>query len=214
MSKAEIEVMLQPTLRKSARGWSVLVWIYLAFIAVTLVCEGMSMYAYRSEPVMLAVLATMTVLTAGFLAYGIHIASELTAIDRSDSSLVDALRQRLRFYHTRYELWLWMLTATIPFLSFAVSALADADQGPYRINKPWLFTAFTAIQVTCMYIILKVGHYPLIREQKAILADMESQATTETDRVRTLKRTWRLWGALAVLVGVVLLILGILRATS
>jgi hypothetical protein len=214
MSKAEIQVMLQPTLRKSARGWFLLVWVYLAFIAITLVCEGMSMYAFRNQPVMLAVLAAMTVLTAGFLAYGIHIASELTAIDRGDRSLVDSLRQRLRFYRTKYEIWLWMLTATIPFLTFAVSTMADADQGPYRINKPWLFTAFTAIQVTFMYIILKIGHYPLIREQKAILADIEHQATTETDRIRTLKKTWRLWGALAVLVGVVLLILGILRAIS
>ena len=214
MSKAEIQVMLQPTLRKSARSWFVLVWIYLAFIAITLVCEGMSMYAFRSQSVMLAVLATMTALTAGFLAYGIYIASELTVIGRSDKNLVDSLRQRLRFYRTKYEIWLWMLTATIPFLTFAVSTMTDADQGPYRINKPWVFAGFTAIQVTLMYIILKIGHYPLIREQKAILSDLESQVTTETDHVRTLKKTWRLWGALAVLIGVVLLILGLLRAIA
>ena len=214
MSKAEIQVMLQPTLRKSARSWFVLVWIYLAFIAITLVCEGMSMYAFRSQSVMLAVLATMTALTAGFLAYGIYIASELTVIGRSDKNLVDSLRQRLRFYRTKYEIWLWMLTATIPFLTFAVSTMTDADQGPYRINKPWVFAGFTAIQVTLMYIIVRRGHYPLIREQKAILSDLESQVTTETDHVRTLKKTWRLWGALAVLIGVVLLILGLLRAIA
>jgi hypothetical protein len=189
-----------------------LVWIYLAFIAVTLVCEGMSMYAFRTDAVMLTTLATMTVLTLGFLAYGIYIASELTAIDRSDSSLVDSLRSRLRFYRTKYEVWLWMLTATIPFLSFAVSTMNDADEGQYRINKPWLFVTFTAVQVTFMYIILKIGHYPLIRQQKAILSDIESEVTTETDRVETLKKTWRVWSVLLVIVGVILLVMGILRA--
>jgi hypothetical protein len=214
MTKAEIQAILEPRLRRSVRGWSLLVWVYLAFIAVTLVCEGMSLYAFRVNPVMLAALTVMVLLTLGFLAYGIYLLGELAAMDRADNSLVTALKRRLRFYRTKYEVWLWMLAVTIPFLSFAVSTMMDNQDGQYRINRPGVFIAVTAAQLVFMYVVLKIGHYPLMRQQQAILSDLESQVTTETDRVEAMKRTWRRWGLLLAILGTVLLVLGILRAAG
>jgi hypothetical protein len=190
------------------------VWTYLAFIAGALVCEGMSLYAFRTNPVMFAVLAAMTLLTLSFLGYGIHLVGEMAAIDRCDESLVVVLRRRLRFYRTKYEAWLWMLALNLPFLTFAVSAMRDSQDGHYQINRPGLFVAVTVCQFLFMYVVLKIGHYPLTREQKAILNDLENQVTTDTDRVKTLKRTWRLWSLLLAVLGVILMVLGILRAVG
>jgi hypothetical protein len=47
---------------------------------------------------------------------------------------------------------------------------------------------------------------------KAILGDLEHQVTTGTERIKVLKRSWRVWGLLFAILGTVLLILGILRA--
>ena len=214
MSKAEIQTLLQPQIRKSALGWNVLVWTYLAVIAGTLVCEGMNIYAFRANAIMLTVGILLTVLTLGFLAYGIHITRELAAIDRADESLVAKLQRRLRFHRTKYEIWLWMVALSIAFLSFAVSTMADADQDPYRINHPAVFIGVTLGQILFAYTILKIGHYPLVRESKAILADLQNQVTTGTDRIKALKKAWRLWTLLFVVLGTVLLIWGISRAVN
>ena len=110
--------------------------------------------------------------------------------------------------------WLWMIALTIAFLSFAVSTLADAGHGPYRINRPGVFLGVTLGQILFMYAILRIGHYPLVRESKAILSDLEDQVTTGTDRIKALKRTWRLWALLFAVLGTILLIWGICRAMS
>jgi hypothetical protein len=172
----------------------------------------MSLYAFRTNPVMLSVLSAITLLTLGFLAYGIHIVGELATINRADDSLVAVLQRRLRFYRSKYEIWLWMLAVTIPFLSFAVSTMADNQDGHYRINRPGIFVGVTLAQLFFMYVILKIGHYPLMREQRAILNDLENQVTRETDRLNTLKKTWRLWGVLFAVLGTILFIIGLMKA--
>ena len=214
MTKAEIQALLRPHVRKNAFGLGFLLWVYLVFIAGTLVCEGMGIYAFRTNPVMLAVLITMALFTLGFLAYGIHMVGELASIDRGDDSLVTVLRRRLRFYGRKHDLWLWMVAFTLVFLSFAVSTMLDCEDGSYRINKPGLFIAFTTLQLLFGYTIFKIGHYPLLRELKAILSDLEHQVTVGTEQIKVLKRRWRWWSVLLAILGVVFLILGILKATG
>ena len=214
MSKAEIQAFLQPHIRKNAFGLRFLIWIYVAFIAVTLVCEGMAIYAFRVNPVMRAVHAGAALLTLGFLAYGVYLVGELAATDRGDESLVAVLRRRVRFYRTKYDIWLWMLALTLVFLSFAVSTLADCQEGQYQINRPHIFVGVTVAQFLFAYVIFRIGHYPLLRELKAILSDLEHQVTTGTERVKVLKRSWRVWALLLAVLGTVLLILGILRAVN
>lgn len=214
MTKAEIQAILQPQIRKSALGWSIAMWTYLAVIAGTLVCEGMNMYAFRTNPIMLTVGVLLTFLTLGFLAYGIHILRELATIDQADESLVAKLQRRLRFHRTKCEIWLWMIALTVAFLSFAVSTMPDAQDGQYRINRPGVFIGVTLGQILFMYAVLRIAQYPFVRESKAILSDLENQVTTGTDQVKAFKRTWRLWGLLFAVLGTILLIWGICRAIS
>ena len=191
-----------------------MLWLYLVFIAGTLVCEGMNIYAFRTNAVMLTVQIVIALCTLGFLAYGIHMVGELAAIDRGDQSLVTVLRRRLRFYGRKHDVWLWMVAFNLVFLTFAVSTLQDSEDGQFRINVPSLFIAFTTAQLLFGYAILKIGHYPLLRELKAILGDLEHQVTTGTERIKVLKKTWRVWGVLCAVLGTILLILGVLRATG
>ena len=212
MSKAEIQAMLQPQIRKSAVGWRIVTWTYLAVTAGTLVCEGMNIYAFRTNPIMLTVGVLLTFLTLGFLAYGIHMVRELATIDQADESLVAKLRRRLRFHRTKCEIWLWMIALTHAFLVFAVSTMADAQEGQYRINRPGVFIGTMLGVILFMYAALKIGHYPFVRESKAILSDLENQVTTGTDQIKALKRTWRLWGLLLASLLTILAIWGFLKA--
>lgn len=212
MSKLELQAILQPRIDKTARAWRLVVWMYMALVAVTLVCEGMNIYAFRTQPVMLAVGIGLVLSTLGFLGYGVHLMSEMAAIEHTDESLVAKLRRRLRFHGSKCEIWLWLTALSCVFLSFAVSTMADADLGTYRINRPLVFGATLLGQLLFMYAVLKVGQYPFVRESRAILKDLERQVTRETERVRALERHWRLWGALLVIVFVLLLLLSLWRA--
>jgi hypothetical protein len=77
-----------------------------------------------------------------------------------------------------------------------------------------VFAGITLGQILFMYAVLKAGQYPLVRESKAILSDLESQVTTGTDQVKVLKRTWFMWGLLFAVLGTILLVWGILRAVG
>lgn len=134
--------------------------------------------------------------------------------DREDLYQEILMQKRLRFHRTKYEIWLWMIALTTVFLSFAVSTTVDAQDGQYRINRPAVFIGVTVAQFLFMYTALKVGQYPIVRESKAILSDLEHQVTTETAHIKVLRSTWRLWGILFTVLFVVLLILGIYRALS
>jgi hypothetical protein len=214
MSKAEIQALLVPQFRKSGIGLHIVVWTYLVLIAGTLVCEGMNIYAFRTNPIMSTVGVLLTIFTLGFLVYGIHILRELTAIDLVDESLVAKLQRRLRFHRTKFEIWLWMIAFTVAFLSFAVSTMLDAQDGQYRINRPGVFVGIVLGQILFMYAVLKIGQYSFVRESKAILSDLESQVTTGTDGVKALKRTWFVWSLLFAVLGTILLVWGILRAVG
>jgi hypothetical protein len=214
MTRAEIQALLQPQIQKSALGWRILVWTYLTVIAGTLICEGMNIYAFRTNPIMLSIGVLLAIFTLGFLAFGIHVLRELTAIELADESVVGKLQRRLHFHRTTYEIWLWMIALTIAFLTFAVSTLADAQDGSYRINRPGVFVGVTVGQILFMYVVLKIGHYPLVRESKALLGDLENQVMTGTERIKEFKRTWRLWALLFAVLGLIFLIWGIYRAMS
>lgn len=212
MTKAEIQALLLPHFRKNTLGLNIVVWIYLTVIAGTLVCVGMNIYAFRTNPIMLTIGILLATLTLGFLTFGVHIARELTAIDVADESLAAKLRRRLRFHRTKYEAWLWMIALSVAFLTFAVSTIPDAQEGHFRINRPHIFISFTIGQILLMYGMLKLGQYPLVKESKAILSDIENQATTDTEQVRKFKKTWRLWSVVFFILGTILLVWGIMRA--
>ena len=96
MSKAEIQAILQPHVRKNALGLTTLLWVYVAVVAVTLVLEGMNLYGLRSNLPVLTVQVVMTLLTLTFLAYGIHLIREVSVMDRPDQTLVAITRRRFR----------------------------------------------------------------------------------------------------------------------
>lgn len=212
MSRAQLEDLLSPHVTRSATGWSVQIWIYLTFIAGTLVCEGMHLYAYRGDPLILSLSLTATLLTLGFLAYGVRLLRRFSTIGGAHEPLVLQLRRRLHLYGTQYEAWLWMLALTFVFLSLAVSTLADIEDGTYRINKPVVFAGLVVAQLLFGYGAVKLGQLPFVRESRAILSDLENQVTSGTEAVQERKRVWRKWTVVLVILLTALMVFGLVRA--
>jgi hypothetical protein len=112
---------------------------------------------------------------------------------RPDLDLTTTIRSQIRFYKRDYEIWLWLVAFSVLLLTFAVNTMVDNDNGIYRINNPLTYAGLQIGIFFFMYLILKAAHYPLLKELRAHLSDLENQTTEATARFETQKRKWRWW---------------------
>ena len=212
MSREAIEQFLQPRVKRNVFHFKFLVWFYLFVLAAIFVLQGINIVGYQSNPLMLAVQAGLTLIALTFFAYGIHLVEEIGRIDRADESLVALVQRRLRFYRTKYEIWLWMIAGTALLLSYAVNTMVDNVGGHYRINKPVVFIGTSLAMFFGLYAVSKLAHYPVVTELKAFLHDLEAQVTEQTVKVQKLKKTLRLWGIVLAVILTLLALWGLLLA--
>jgi hypothetical protein len=104
------------------------------------------------------------------------------------------------------------MAAMIPILSFAINSYVDNQDGVYRINQPLVFWGVTLMQFVFGYTIIKVGHYPVVKEIKIFLADLEAQVLDGTQMLAEIKTKWRRWGYILVIIGLLFLLWGIWKA--
>jgi len=214
MTQADIQAILAPRIRKNAFSLTMWVWVYLMVTAGTLVLHGINIHGYRTNPTMLVVQIAATVLSLGFIGYGIHLVGELGRMERADESVLATLRRRLRFHRSKFEIWIWIITATAYLLQFAINTMVDNQAGVYRINKPGVFIGVSIVMILLLYGVMKIAQYPVVQELRAMASDLEHEVTENTQRVDVLKRTWRVWGILIAIVCLALLVWGVFVAIS
>lgn len=208
----ELEISLRPLYKKSGSRWSVTLVFYLAFVAVTLVFQGMSIYAFHTNSLMLAVGISLAVCTLGFLGYGIYVLRSWTAIDLIAESLVAKLKRRLRFCRTTCEVWLWMIALNTVFLSFAVNTVVDVKDGVYHINNLSVFLGITLTQLLLVYSSLKIAQSFQVRETTALLEDLEQENPGATEKLHLLRKKSRRWVLVLVALLSLLLLWGVMAA--
>jgi hypothetical protein len=122
------------------------------------------------------------------------------------------LKRRLRFYRTKYEIWNVMMAATLVLLTFTVNSYVDNDNGHYRINRVGIFILFSGIQFAFVYGLNKIAQYPIRKETKISLSDLEANVMERTKTLVVFRKRWRIWALIFFIIGTILLVLGILRA--
>ncbi len=209
MSREQIASALRPRVGRVTSTLKRHLWMYLAMLLATLVLQGVNLAGYSSNVPMLTVQALVTALAVGFTAFGIHLIGQVGKLDQMDTSLAEAVRQRLAFLRGKYEGWLWTCAATLLLLAWAVTTLIDNAGGVYRINKPWFFTGTLLVMFFGGYATLKFAHFPVLRELRAVLEDLEAQFLGRTGELDELKLRWRRWRYVLILLLTLLLLLGI-----
>jgi hypothetical protein len=180
ISMQEIEQVMKPSIRRQNFTFKLFIWIWLLIIFMTMILDGMNIAGYAINPPMLITQIVLTMVAMIFAIYGIQLLSELSIIERADESMLSVLKRRLRFYRSKYEIWNLMMAAMIPILSFAVTTYIDNQNGIYRINQPIVFFGVTLMQFIFGYFIIKVAQYPVLKEIKIFLSDLESQVLEGT----------------------------------
>jgi hypothetical protein len=212
ISLQEIERALRPDVRRQSFALRIWIWIYLVVLLGTLVLDALNIAGYQANPVMLTVQIGLTLPVVLFGIYGSHLLREIHIMDRADDSMIALLLRRRRFYRTKFEIWNFMMAATVVLLTFAVTSHVDNVDGHYRINRVGIFILFSALQFAFMYGVNKLAQYPIRKEMKIFLSDLEGQVMEATKILRGLRKRWRIWIIIFFVIGMILFVLGLLRA--
>jgi hypothetical protein len=208
VTRQELVELLRPEVRRPRLPFPLHLWFYVLFLAAVLAVDVANLVGYRTNPTLLAVQATVTALTLGFLAYTGFVLREARRLERLDDELASIVRRRLRFFETHYGMWLWLAAASVSLASWAVSTLVDNAGGHFRISRPGTFVAIVLGQIVLVYAALRIAHQPFLAESRAILHDLERQVLDEPrtlpDRRARWRRIQRVWTAVLV----ILLLLG------
>jgi hypothetical protein len=167
--------------------------VYMLMLAASVVIQIINIGGYAGNSLMLLIHGIVLIVSAAFLVYGAVLLSKVIQMTRPDLDLTTTIRSQIRFYKRDYEIWLWLVAFSVLLLTFAVNTMVDNDNGIYRINNPLTYAGLQIGIFFFMYLILKAAHYPLLKELRAHLSDLENQTTEATARFETQKRKWRWW---------------------
>jgi hypothetical protein len=212
LSVQEIEQALRPDVRRQSLAIRMFIWIWLVVLPGTFVLNVLNIVGYLGNSVMLLTQIGLALLAVAFWIYGTHLLREIRVMDRADESLIVLLKRRVRFYRTKFEIWNVMMAATLVLLTFAVTTYIDNENGHYRINRVGIFIIVSAMQFAFMYGINKIAQYPIRKEMKIFLSDLEANVMEGTQTLVVFRKRWRVWLTVFFIIGVILLLLGIWRA--
>jgi hypothetical protein len=212
MTRQELVELLRPQVRRMRSPFPFHLWFYFVFLGAVSVVDVANLVGYRTNPVLLAVQAAVTLLTLAFLVYTGFVLREARGLDRLDDELTSIVRRRLRFFETHYGVWLWLAAVSASLAAWAVSTLVDNAGGQYRINRPGTFVATLLGAIVLVYAALRVAHQRFLAESRAILHDLEGQVLDETRTLPDRRARWKRIQQLLIVLLVILLVLGIATA--
>lgn len=212
LSVQEIEQALRPDVRRQSFSIRMYIWVWLVLLLGTVVLGILNIMGYQRNPVMLTTQIGLTLLAVVFGIYGVHLLRQIRIIDEAAESLLALVKRCRRFYQTEFEIWNLIMASTIVLLTFALNSYTDNENGRYRIGRVELFILFSALQFAFMYGVNKIAQYPIRKEMKVILSDLEANGMEGTQTLVGFIRRWRVWTIVFAIIGTILLLLGIWRA--
>lgn len=212
MTRDDLDRIVRHGMRGGLRSWGFYVATHLVALLATIALGVVNAAMYQGNPPMLVAELGVTLVAGALLAYGVHVFRELLRIARADEPVVYALRRRLAFVRTTYELWLWAGALTTLLLIFVVTTFVDNQDGIYRINRPLVFWGTLGGVLLFIYATGKLSTYPVVREMRDALEDLEAGTSERIEATPARRRVVFYWRLVAVLLLTAALILGIVTA--
>lgn len=211
LERGELEAFLKPRVNKATLSLNMNIFTFMAAQVAAMVLIGFNFYGYRSNAVMLGVLACMLAVCAGAFGYGIFLLKRIRGLRDVNVGLMDAIKRKLRVYCVDYELWMWVGSVSAIMLILALGFLVDNEGGVFRINKPFVFAGITAGALLFVYGVQKLAQFMAIGQMKAYLADLENEALDASRRLGRRKKWYAVLVAIVFVVLTILFILGIMK---
>ncbi len=201
MNRMTINQMLDKSARSGWYGMRIEAWAFLIMQGIAELGHIVNLMtsAMAGNVGWLFLHLSLTLLTSGFIAVSVMVLHEVRSFDDGNVNLSELVRRQLRFFHTKYEWWIWTCSLTVWVFSFSLVVLVENQDGTYRAGNIMEVTALSLGMILGTYSLLRAGLYPMVRRSLATLYDLESQTMDETRNVESLRKYWLLGTILLVI---------------
>ena len=207
LSPERIREIIKPRINKSMLPVKKLIVTYLIaqFASIILLSYNLSLFI-ANKPLLL-ITAGMLVCVSLFFFYGLYILYRINKINYVFKHLLDSVRNKLKLLRFDFEIWLWISSASLIILIFALNMMTDSVEGTYRIYNIRRVVTIIAITFFFIYGINKLSLSRVINEYKDYYADLQNNALDRVTARDKWVRKYRVWIIIGFVILAILLLL-------
>jgi len=207
LSPERIREIIKPRINKSMLPVKKLIVTYLIaqFASIILLSYNLSLFI-ANKPLLL-ITAGMLVCVSLFFFYGLYTLYRINKINYVFKDLLDSVRNKLKLLRFDFEIWLWISSASLIILIFALNMMTDSVEGTYRIYNIRRVVTIIAITFFFIYGINKLSLSRVINEYKDYYADLQNNALDRVTARDKWVRKYRVWIIIGFVILAILLLL-------
>jgi len=207
LSPERIREIIKPRINKSMLPVKRLIVTYLIaqFASIILLSYNLSLFI-ANKPLLL-ITAGMLVCVSLFFFYGLYTLYRINKINYVFKDLLDSVRNKLKLLRFDFEIWLWISSASLIILIFALNMMTDSVEGTYRIYNIRRVVTIIAITFFFIYGINKLSLSRVINEYKDYYADLQNNALDRVTARDKWVRKYRVWIIIGFVILAILLLL-------
>ncbi len=186
LSPERIREIIKPRINKSMLSIKILIVTYLIAQFASIILLSYNLSIFLANKPLLLVTAGMLLCVSLFFFYGLYTLHRINKTNYVFKDLLDSVRNKLKLLRIDFEIWLWICSASLIILIFALNMMTDSVEGTYRIYNIRRVITIIAITFFFIYVVNKISLSRVINEYRDYYADLQNNAL---DRV-TARDKW------------------------
>lgn len=210
-SKDMITQYLKTQTIKSSRSFKFNILFYAVVQLVNIVLSSMNIVFYSSNILFQNILIGMLVFSVGILIYSISLFVKFREITNFSDTLKNLINKQLHFIKVEYEVWLFLVSASVLILVFNMNIMVDYDGGYYPINNKSLYVILNIGLFGFIYLTQKIANSFMLSSLKSYLKDLTSGSLDKSLIVEKHKKKYKVAYIIMALIFTITAVFGLLR---
>jgi len=208
LSPERIREIIKPRVNKSMLSIKILIVTYLLAQFASIILLSYNLSLFQGNILLTWITAGMLICVSLFFFYGLSTLYRINKTNYVFKDLLDSVRNKLKLLRIDFEIWLWISSATLIILIFALNMMVDSVEGTYKIYNIRRVITIISIVFFFIYGMNKLSLSKVINEYKDYYIDLQNNALDRvTARDRWTKK-YRVW----IIIGLVILFILFLLA--
>jgi len=211
LSPERIRAIIKPRINRSLLPVKINIVTYLIvqFASIIMLSYNLSLFLNNSS--LLILTAAMLISASVFFFYGLNTIHRINRTDYVFKDLLESIQKKLKLLRVNFEIWLWICSASLIILIFALNMMTDSVEGTYRINNVLFVSAIILSVFFFTYGVNKLSLIRVIKEYKAYYSDLRNNALDMTTARDRWIRKYRVWIILGLAIISILLLLAAIK---
>lgn len=207
LSPERIKEIIKPRINKSMLQVKILIVTYLIaqFASIILLSFNLSLFLVNNT--LLLITAGMLLCVSLFFFYGLYTLHRINKTNYVFKDLLDSVNNKLKLLRIDFEIWLWISSASLIILIFALNMMTDSVEGTYRIYNTSRVLAIMGIVFFFIYGLNKITLMRVINEYKDYYSDLQNNALDRVAARDRWTKKYRVWIIIGLTILAILLIL-------